>query len=290
MSERFLEDPGVPAVLAALGVPSDARLGCGGEASVYALDASRVLRIHRAGTSVASVDRRAALLAELQPSASRLPFKIPRVLERRLVADRVVTVEPRLPGRPLSDVLAASSGPERAALIEAYLAAAARLAELAIERPFFGDLLADDPLRCVTFREYLIARARESLRRCGDELAALDVEALCAPLPEPERPEFVYLDVYPGNLLVEGDTVTAVTDFGGVAFIGDGRFNVLAAASYLPLEDEPVVRRFLDERGSFELFGPVRRWVAAFWAFAADDPVLHAWCRSVLIAPVESPR
>jgi hypothetical protein len=61
-------------VLEAFGVAPDALLGGGGEASVYALDDRRVLRIPHGGETVADLQARRALLEELGrgvPSRSR---------------------------------------------------------------------------------------------------------------------------------------------------------------------------------------------------------------------------
>jgi aminoglycoside phosphotransferase (APT) family kinase protein len=283
MSIRFGEDPGARAVLAEFALEPSALLGRGGEASVYALDDSRVLRVHRAGTSEVSVRRRAALLDELEPSARRLPYAIPRVLTVANRADRIVTIEPRLPGRPLSDALGQETGARRAALVRSYLDAVDRLTELELVRPFYGDLLMDDAIRKTSFREYLRERARVSLTAAGGELQKVPHQSLADALPEPATPSFVYLDAYPGNLLVQGDTITAVLDFGGVALMGDARLNALAAAAYLPPGDAGTVAAWLAEHDLAELYGPARRWVAAFWSFACDDALLAEWCRSVLL-------
>ncbi len=77
-----------------------ALLGRGGEASVYALDEEHILRVSRPGATELGVRARAALLGELQSSAHRLSFSIPRVLEIDFVHDRWCTVERRLRGIP----------------------------------------------------------------------------------------------------------------------------------------------------------------------------------------------
>ena len=56
---RFPEDPALARVLSDYGVAPSAQLGSGGEASVYALDAERVLRVHRPGPTGATIARRA---------------------------------------------------------------------------------------------------------------------------------------------------------------------------------------------------------------------------------------
>jgi len=39
---------------------------------------------------------------------------------------------------------------------------------------------------------------------------------------------------------------------------------------------------WLRTAGLEDLFDPVRRWLAAFWAFALDSPDLRSWCVGVL--------
>jgi Ser/Thr protein kinase RdoA (MazF antagonist) len=282
MTHRFSEDPGALAVLEALGGDAPALLGRGGEASVYALDPERVLRIQRPGAKENSVRARASLLDELRSSADRLSFSIPRVLEIDFVAERWVSVETRLPGRSLESELETVVGPEREALIRLYLSAANELGDLTLSRRFFGELHEGDPIRGQTWRDYLERRARHSLELGGDVYSSLSPSELTAPFEEPRTSALVYLDAYPGNVLVEEGGVTAILDFGGGVLIGDPRFNALAAATYLSGEDRAIGEAWLAERGVTPT-GPFRRWLAAYWAFARDDEALAAWCRSELL-------
>ena len=118
------------AVLDVFGVEPDALLGYGGEARVYALGRERILRVHHEGTPAETVGARTRLLEELAEHADRVPFAIPTVLETRLVAGHVVTLEERLPGRPLTQVLDEASGERRASLVRTYLDTAQELGEL----------------------------------------------------------------------------------------------------------------------------------------------------------------
>ncbi len=278
-------------VLDAFGVAPDALLGFGGEARVYALDAKRILRVHHEGTSAESVASRTSLLAELAGRGGEVPFSIPEVIETALVAGHMVTVERRLEGRPLTQLLDAARGEERASLVRAYMDTAGRIADLGLERPWYGDLSRGDAIRCATFREYLERRAADALRRAGPDFAAIDPAELAAELPEPRRPEFVHLDAFPGNMLACGETVTAVLDFGVVALMGDRRLEPLTAAAYLATgitrvstdADRSVARDWLATRGLDACFEAAQRWIAAFWSPARDDVRLHAWCRSVLL-------
>ena len=99
------------------------------------------------------------------------------------------------------------------------------------------------------------------------------------------------MDAFPGNMLADGEAVTAVLDFGVVALMGDRRLDPLTAAAYLADDiarvttdsDRAVAHEWLVARGLADLFLPVQRWCATFWSFARDDARLHQWCRSVLL-------
>lgn len=279
-------------VLDALGIPESARLGGGGEASVYALDRNRVARIHRPGVAPERIAFRAALLAEIARGAAHVPFALPEILEERTVAGRPVTIERRLPGEPLDVVLERTSGADRDNMVRRWLDAVARIGEIPVARPWCGDLRESDAVRAPTFRAYAAARAARNLALAGDAFARTDPDALAAALPEPKRAALVHFDAFPGNVLSDGRRITAVLDFGTTALIGDPRLDPLAAAAYLAPEitpeatdrDRAVAADWLAERGLEALLPPARRWIAAYWAFAADDPTLHAWCRRVLDA------
>ena len=284
-------DPAIVRVLATFGIDADAPLGQGGEAIVYALDARHVIRINHAGTNPAVVANRSALLAELAQSVARVPFAIPSVVATRVVAERIVTVETRLPGSPLSAVLKEARGEARATLVRTYLDAAARIGDLTIHRPWYGDLLVEQPIRTHTFRAYLEQRAVRSLAAAGGAFATVDAGELASALPEPAEPTLVHLDAFPGNVLSDGSSITAVLDFSTVSLLGDRRLDPLTAAAYLYAAitpaatdaDRAVAQSWLAEHYLAALEQPTRRWLAAFWSFALDDQPLHQWCRSILL-------
>jgi hypothetical protein len=132
-------------VLEAFGVAPDARLGGSGEASVYALDDRRVLRVPHTHDSVPNLEARRALLRELGRGA--VPFELPEILDVGRVEGHAYAIERRLPGRPLMEELERAGGAARARLIEAHLDGAARLGDLHLEPRAFGDLLGPDAVK-----------------------------------------------------------------------------------------------------------------------------------------------
>jgi Ser/Thr protein kinase RdoA (MazF antagonist) len=283
-------ETGLDRVLASFGISPSALLGRGGESRVYALDDERVARVNAAQTRPAQVAGRAALLGELGRSAASLPFFIPEVLDTVTIGEYIVTVERRLPGTPLSELLAELSGEARAAVLRAYLEAAAQLGQLVVDRCWYGDLLDARPIRAQTFRAYLEQRARRSLKAAGRPFAGIDPASLAAALPEPEQASFVHLDAFPGNMLADAGGITAVLDFGASCIMGDRRLDPLTAAVYLDPaitpaandEDRQVAQEWLAAAGLAGLYEPAQRWIAAYWSFALDDLSVYLWCQTVL--------
>jgi aminoglycoside phosphotransferase (APT) family kinase protein len=287
----FPTDPGVIAAMKTFGVTADDILGHGGEAWVYALGDDRVVRILQPGGRAADMVRRQRLVSELNRGGAL--FALPHILEIGEVAGRAFSVERRLPGRSVLDELRSSAGSARKHLVERHLDAAAALGDLSLEpRRTYGDLIAEDQLTTSTWRRYLVERAAANLSRSGRQFRSVDPEELADGLPEPTRPSFVHLDAYVGNMLTDGTNVTAVIDIGSTSVAGDRRLDPLSAAVYLTApeitpvataSDVDVAASWLRAAGLHHWFEPARRWLAAFWSAAVDDPTLFGWCRGVLL-------
>jgi hypothetical protein len=290
-SIKVSNDAGLSRVLNRLGIDFDALLGQGGESRVFALDNKRIARVNRTGTSQAQVAGRNALLSELGRSAGSVPFAIPVILDTEVIEEHIVTIEHRLPGRPLNQVLAELEGEARASLVRAYLEAAAQIGDLVVNRPWYGDLLGNEAIRTHSFRAYLKKRASRSLAAAGRDFEAVKPAQLAAALPEPHEAAFVHLDAFPGNMLADGETVTAVIDFGASTIMGDRRLDPLTAAIYLtpPItptatdRDRSVAREWLVAHELAALYGAAQDWIAAYWSFAHDDPDVYQWCRAILV-------
>lgn len=320
-------EPGAPPeVLAALGIDGRALLGEGGEAWVYRLDAERIVRVLRIPPSGAAAPATTTPGAELGPDPSdpatnapsapstttpsaelvrrgqlcdelrqgSAPFRLPELLDRGRAADHEYAVERWLPGRPVADELARLDRADRSRLIEAHLDAAAALGRLPLEpRPWFGDLIAAEPIRAPTWREFSVAKVAASVARAPG-FEAIDAVALATDLPAYDEPHgrFVHLDAFSGNMLAAGSAITAVIDLGSTTIAGDPTLDPVTAAVYLcaePItpaadrEDRAVAAAWLRDAGLTTHVEPVRRWIAGYWAWATDDAALHRWCRSVLL-------
>lgn len=280
------------AVLTQLGIPSDALLGEGGEARVFALDGDRVVRLPHPGTPVGALDARRELLSFVAGGGT---VPLPEVLEHRVVADHLVVIERRLPGRAALEVLGEAST-DRAALIRHHLDVAASIAALPCPADRFGELMGSYAISGDTFASWSTARLRASLARGGDRWSHVDAAGLtdelvaALPTPEPDVPVLVHLDAYLGNMLADADRITALLDFGGATLAGPPDLDPLASTAYLAPEitptatpaDTDVARAWAVERGLADAIGPAERWLAAYWTFAVDDVDLQRWCTRLL--------
>lgn len=286
----YPDDAELIGVLTSLHVGPEAYLGHGSESWVYALPGDRVVRVLHEGGSRAFVDRQRSLLAEL--ASGPTPFALSEVLDVGERFGRVFVIERRLAGSPGLALLDEVTGKDRPALIEAHLEASARLGDLALRpRPFFGELLAEAPVRAATWLEFLARRADEGLARSGGRVPKVDPGSLVAEFDDVADGRFVHLDAFLDNMLFCGTSVAAVLDVGVTAVVGDPRFDPVSAAVYVSAPthtpnataaDADVAKNWLRQHGLDGLFAPVRRWLAAFWAGALGDPSLISWCRTVL--------
>lgn len=276
-------------ILRALGADHAPLIGYGGEARVYAPDKGRVLRLLHPGAKLAGARARAELLAEIAAGARHLPFATPDITDIVEVEGRIVMIERRLPGVPFSHLLGVAAGDERRRLLEAYFGAAERIREIAVRRDLFGDLVAEPPVQRSDYRAYLRDRIAQTRNSAGP-LADLISPDLADAMPDCAEAALVHFDLFPGNLLMENGSVSAVIDFGATAMIADPRLELWSAATYLDAgisphaidADRAFARDWLAQRGLDADYPAARRWIAGYWCFAQDDPKVMAWCRSVL--------
>jgi hypothetical protein len=280
-------------LLRKVGLEPVGELGEGDESVIYALDEQRVARVHRDGTSEATVTGRRELLEELGAKRDLVSFDFPEVQDILEDDGRFVSIESRLHGEPMHSVLGGEVT-DRKKLLRSYFNTAKEIGLLTPERPWYGDLLRDDFIHSHSFLEYAIARGHDNLFLADEDFRSVNAVNLADELIESQK-SLVHMDFFPGNVLVEDEEVTAVLDFSVVSILGDRRLDLVSAAVYL---DEPITPTATDEDRSFaltwleanelhRLYDPVKRWLAAFWC-CTEDVRLHNWCRSVLLQPPDS--
>ena len=277
-------------ILAYLGQSQATLLGAGGEARVYALKDARVVRIMHEGAALADAEQRASLVAEIKTGAQHSAFQVPSVDRVQAWNGRVFSIEPRLSGQPVSQLLKTMSGTDRSNLLIDYLNVARQIRSISLNRSGYGPVRQESSLSTTGWKEFLRARLEWSLVRCPTDLRPAVAATLEVGLPEPAHPALVHMDYFPANVLAEGSTVTAVLDFGPSTIMGDARMDAWSAVAYLDGElspnatdaDRRLAMRWLVEHELADQYPSVKRWLAAYWSFATDDQALMRWCRRIL--------
>jgi aminoglycoside phosphotransferase (APT) family kinase protein len=281
------------AILQRFGAQVGRRIGHGGEATIYELGDDRVLRICH--------DQEAWRLAALQDFYGTLRrdcgFALPDIIETGEIDGVAYSVDRRLPGRVLMDVLPDLEGADRATALESYIETAERIRDLLPPGAEGGELF-DSGLRRAGWRAYLYAAIDRQLERMEEDLrldvaafdSALDrVRGRIRALPEPLQPMLVHGDYFPGNVMVDDDLrVSAVFDFGSLSVMGDPAMDLASAAIFLEVQrnfrpdDASWVRARLIARHGSDIKGAIaayRGWYALRLAHSKwQDERLYAWC------------
>lgn len=292
-----------PARLGALGYPGAERIGAGTEGVVYRLDDELVAKVWRDSRRLEPL---AAAYAEV--AGAGLPFATPRIERIATVAGRTVSIERRLTGAPLSELLAAGTVPVRAAyeLVSEVLAALAAVSAgpAVAALPILGE--AGSPWwPGATWGEVLAAVLARRVSRFGGQLRAAvpGFDVLVAGTYRrlatlPARPDgLLHGDLCLPNVLVDADgRVSALLDWGLLSTRGDPAFDAATfpaffdmysprAAEHTEALTAAVCRRFGYER---ELLLVYRAWYALIGA-NLYDPVGRdghfAWCTNTLTDP-----
>ena len=293
------------AILDQHGVSESDELGRGGEAHVYALDARRVLRVHR-HEAADHVRRIGELYASLDRSA--VPYALPEVLEVHGDGEVSWSIERRLPGRPLDVVIGGLHGGARNRALTAYVDGAAAFRALGVPPGWSGgcgELFTDERLRAERWGDLLAQRlglqldqARPLLEGTVPLLDRVRTRVLGEARLEPGGgAALVHGDWFPGNVLVGDDlAVSAALDLGWLTVVGSADHDVRSAVVFFEVQPwaEPgdhevllaAAQRHLGADAE-ERVDRTRRFEQARFAFVAEDEHLHRWCVTGLRAVAE---
>jgi aminoglycoside phosphotransferase (APT) family kinase protein len=283
------------AVLSALGVPDAARLGGGGEGTVFALSADEAVKIYRAGDNAPYL----AALADLHATLARhaLPFATPRITEISYLAGTDYTIERRLPGRSWDKIAAPLTPDERHRALDSFLDALPTLHTIELPNHPYGQALhLADRLTAPTWPAFLRASAERRLARAAEHLRR-DVPGLdqrlprffsaLAALPAAPPKTLVHGDYFLGNVLFdERGRLAAVLDFSPHTVVGDPLLDVAGAVSFLslsphitPAETEHVRARATARYGDIgQPLALYTLYYSVYFSTWQSDPISYAWC------------
>ncbi|MCT7293895.1 phosphotransferase [Rhodococcus sp. PAE-6] len=280
-------------------------LGQGMEGAVYAVDRNRIAKIWFDESEV-SLQRLRRFYNALAAASFR--FEIPRIHEIHRVEGRCVTIEQRLAGTSLADLVETGRtglGEARSTLVDvlAELAGsgalpAARALPVMDESVPLYDMAEDFPYALADLAERRLARFRRTLDAAVDELDK-KVVALRARLREVDsrRRSVIHGDLILGNILIgEARTPIAVLDWGFFTTEGDPAFDGAVAASIFDMYGEGALNTELALYAQLEdRLGYKRETLLVYRAayslitanaYDADGNDGHfAWCADALNRP-----
>ncbi len=291
-------------ILDHFGVERDEVLGRGGEATVYALDQDRVLRIYHSDH-----ESTAQVIAQLQ-GLYRMwtggPIELPTVLENGERAGRIYTVTSRLHGVSLDRWLATAAPEERRTALLSYLDAAQAVSALPAPLAGFARLVgAGAPQQFDSLAALLTAQlqpqvavSRDRLEADLPEISRVWDQLMAALATRSVRPAVVHGDFCPANTYVSVDgrgqpTVTGVGDFSPHTLLADPAMDLAGAVMFLELERYDGAAddaRWLEAEAVGRWGTDLAHWIAVYRRFYGFyfssayvfDEDLYVWCRTQL--------
>lgn len=270
-------------------------LGEGIEAWVYQLPNNKTVRIYKSDTAFEQVKKLKDFYDSLDTSAAT--FTVPYSMSVNTYKGVVYTIDRQLQGAPLRTMLTADN---RQSLLEAYIhLAESGIASLHAPYNYFGDILASNPLRCLSWPEFLRAKIQVAYKT-ATELFKADVPNIekildfinteSSFVSNITTAKLVHGDFNASNVLATANGITALTDFGDLTLAGDPRMDITSGIIGF-MEEEDGMKK---ADGEFLLhhletiYGPVIRQVIHLYRlyyaihFASyckeSDPRTYNWC------------
>lgn len=292
--------------------PQARLLGEGSESQVFELSDTRVLRLPKGGTP-GFWERRRVFCERL--AEHELGFRTPVVLDQGTLGGDLggelggdfggealhglFFIEERIVGQDLAAALPRLDDAARARAFDSYLDAVITLGTVSLGESWYGEVLADEPIRAPSWVQFLGDRVRASAAAASPgvraDLPQLDrsVADFCAEVQalHVPSPHLVHGDFFPGNVIVdERGRLVGVIDFANLTVVGDPAMDVAGALAFLDIT--PGVRSTDVERlrERVRQLAPValrrvptyRRFYAFRYLHALDDPPLYRWCLETL--------
>jgi aminoglycoside phosphotransferase (APT) family kinase protein len=234
-------------ILDSFGIDETALVGEGIEARVYGLDQGRVLRVYKPSTPVTATELRALQQFYTTLDTSKVSFKVPKVLSVQEIERRWCTIDERIDGQELNQALGHLEGPARQKALLSYIQTAEHVQQLHGPYDFFGELLAEQPLRTQDWPGFIVTKLTSDYQKGKDVMdkafagtqKVLDfVQKEVAIVADTKVSKLVHGDYYVLNVLIGGDLhISGVMDFNALALAGDPRMDLAAALIFLIEQD-----------------------------------------------------
>ena len=279
------------AILEKFNLTENDLLGSGGESWVYQLDDERILRIAKGGAT----DRwYFEASKKFYDSLPKLDFALPVIFAIEEHDGSIVSVENRIPGKPLSKLLPNLSPANKRKTFANYLAAVEKLKDITYPDLPYGEILTEDPVTSSTWSGFLStlvqkAVAKHDLRADVPKLdeVADETLAMISKLPNPTK-SLVHGDYCPENMMVDSElNVTGIIDFSKQTVVGDSLMDVAGGLLFLEVTDgytpdnseilhDIIVEKY--DASIDEVIQLYRLYYSFYWSGEKGDKNLYRWC------------
>ena len=254
-------------VLAEFEITSDCLIGQGTDAEVYALSDEKVLKIYANASAKGQFELLRDFYASLDTSNQKI--KLPEIFSVDIRGGLLVVQERRIPGVPLSELLAdLPNGVDRATVETNYFHAMKDLGQATPKEKIDRYLVFDDKGVSSAAQQSWVDYLRGLITRKADGIQEVlrkeipDIEAKIDQLNGLISFEgtlgLIHGDFFPGNVMVDPKTAspTGVVDFGTFTMFGDPLFDAGTGWSFYSMygEDDTAARAELLPR-AIQVFG-----------------------------------
>jgi len=236
-------------ILREYGLSSNNLIRKGMEAEVYAIGTDAVLKLYIGTTNLAHLTTLQNFYASLNQSV--ISYSLPYIQTVAAEGDICISIERRLPGMPMSEVLSTLVKEQLDSMMQAYLTAAIELTNIQIPSEFDRYKLFD--AECISRRtngdwyqfltRYLTQKLAQVKFYLDNDVTnfAMKVKRLYTILAQPYTGSYhlVHGDFFPGNILIDKMRhVTALLDFGLLTMYGDSLLDIATGWVFFDMYDE----------------------------------------------------
>jgi aminoglycoside phosphotransferase (APT) family kinase protein len=292
---------GMERLLKHLGVTNYEPIGKGIEATVYDMDGSNVLRIATTYKPEETVERD-SLLAVVRRGS--YPFAVPDVMHAGEFEGSLYTIERKMSGKTLREILPKLSGWKRRQAVENFLLGIDHLKTASVDDLPYGELIGNCNVQSTEWSTFLRAQVAKVLMDSKDKLVAAvpNMQAVFSRFDEGTKElesygekHLVHGDYYPAHVMMDDNrNVTGLLDFSRLTVIGDPDLDRAEALSTFEdsgregatPEDARYFRFLLMERFGKDVIYKLRTY-QLFYALIFSgcehyDPATYEWCLKTL--------
>ncbi|MCQ4088430.1 aminoglycoside phosphotransferase family protein [Saccharibacillus sp. JS10] len=235
-------------------------IGSGMEAEVYRYGENKVLKIYNGTSNYEKQERLKHLYDSIQ--SSDVSFEFPYIYDIADEDNLVVTIEKRIAGENMQNVLSRLNDKQIDSMMKTYLSASLEMQAVKLNPKFEGYKLFDDYRIPAShqkdwhdlLKQYVMKKQNEVNRYFSKDVVHYEekLKIILANLSSEYQGNYslIHGDFYPGNLLVNQEgKITGLIDFGLMTMYGDYLFDIATGWVFFDMYDElkaNILERYLD--------------------------------------------